>query len=149
MANLESALLFELKVEFGSSDMRLQVGNGGGGKRFVAPAEAGTFEGQHLRGVVVPPWPDYGLQRSDGVIEHEIRAVLRADDDALIYMRYDGIGHRQTLGPLREGEPFYFRTLVRFETGDARYGWLNRVVAVGVAGNMGRGGFTWAVHAVL
>ncbi|TAJ21740.1 MAG: DUF3237 domain-containing protein [Dehalococcoidia bacterium] len=149
MADLATTLLFELTVDFGTQDMRMQVGNGGRGKRTVAPAASGTFEGPHLRGEVVPPWPDYITERGDGVIEHEIRAVLRTHDGALIYMDYEGIGHRQPLGPLRESESFYFRTLIRFETGDARYAWLNRVLAVGVAHPLAGAGLGWRVHAIL
>jgi len=149
MAGLESTLLFELTVRFGDTDMRLLVGDGGRGRRVVAPAVSGTFEGPHLRGTVVPPWPDYIVDRPDGVTEHEIRAVLRTDDGALIYMDYEGIGHRQALGPLRDGEAFYFRTLIRFETGDARYAWLNRVLAVGVSHAAGPGALGWSVHAIL
>jgi hypothetical protein len=38
--------------------------------------------------------------------------------------------------PVDPGE-YYFRTAPVFETGDARYGWLNNIVAVGVG--VGRG----------
>lgn len=149
MADLESVPLFELTVRFGAQDMRLQAGDGGRGKRTVAPAESGTFDGPYLRGKVVPPWPDYILERADGVIEHEIRAILRTDDGALIYMEYEGIGHRQQLAPLRDGEAFYFRTLIRFETGDPRYAWLNRVLAIGIAHPLVAGSLGWSVHAIL
>jgi hypothetical protein len=42
---------------------------------------------------------------------------------------------------------YYFRTAIRFETGDAAFGWLNRVLAVGV-GQRPPGGPVYDVYAV-
>ncbi|MCC6238478.1 MAG: DUF3237 domain-containing protein [Dehalococcoidia bacterium] len=150
MADLRSAPLFELTVRFGEADESRSVGQGGRGERVIAPAASGSFEGEHLRGVVVPPWPDYILRRPDGVSEHEIRAVLQTDDGALIYMQYEGIGHRQDLGPLGSAEgALYFRTVARFETEAARYAWLNRVIAVAVSHPAGPRQLGWSFHAIL
>lgn len=106
MVDLITTPLLELTVRHGAQDTRLQVGDGGRGKRTLAPAESGAFEGPCLRGVVVPPWPDYIVERPDG----EIRAVLRTDDGALIYMDYVGIGHRQPLRPLHAAKHLLPRT---------------------------------------
>ncbi|MFN8638134.1 MAG: DUF3237 domain-containing protein [Dehalococcoidia bacterium] len=150
MATLDSVPLFELTVVFPETDESHAIGNGGRGERLVAPAASGTFEGEHLRGVVLPPWPDYILRRADGVTEHEIRAVLRTDDGALIYMQYDGLGHRLDLGPLGGTDgPLYFRTAARFETEAEQYAWLNRILAVAVSHAAGPRRLGWSVHAIL
>src|SRR5690606_31945917 len=110
MPELRSELLFTMAIRFDGTP-RLEGGDGGRGDRQVAPAAGGVFEGTHLRGEILPPLPDYLLHRADGITEHDIRAVLRTDDGALIYMDYPGIGHRNSLGPLgdlEEGE-LYFR----------------------------------------
>jgi len=149
MSGLRSQLLFTMKVRFDGSP-RLEVGDGGRGSRELAPAAGGTFEGPHLRGEILPPLPDYILHRADGITEHDIRAVLRTDDGALIYMSYPGIGHRNSLGPLGEldeGE-LYFRVTPRFETAAEQYRWLNGVVAVGVFGGFRDGAIHWSIYGI-
>ena len=51
--------------------------------------------------------------------------TLETDDGALIHMTFEGI--RDDRAP---GAP-YFRTLPRFETAEAKYSFLNRLLAVG------------------
>jgi hypothetical protein len=81
--------------------------------------------------------------------------MLRTDDGAAIYMPYRGVrnGPEPVLRRLAAGEPvdpaeYYFRTIIRFETGDARYDWLNDLVAVSV-GNRQPSGPIYRVFAVL
>ena len=146
---LRSQLLFEMSIRFGDAP-RLEVGDGGRGSRSVARAAGGSFEGTHLRGEVLPPLPDYIVRRADGITEHDIRAVLRTEDGALIYMEDPGIGHRNSLGPLGEldeGE-LYFRVTPRFETAAERYRWLNGVVAVGVFEGFNGGAIHWAIYGI-
>ena len=43
---------------------------------------------------------------------------------------------RRVIAQLARGEPvdpalYYFRTVMRFETGDADLAWLNRIIAIG------------------
>jgi hypothetical protein len=144
---LSSEFLFDLNVEFGEPRERYDIGDVGSGHRSVNPAAGGSFEGPHLRGEVVGPWPDYILTRPDGVNQHEIRAQLQTEDGALVYMEYTAISHRNSLGPIGGDAPGYFRTLIRFETGAEQYDWLNRIVAVGVPSFRERG-LTWSVHAI-
>jgi hypothetical protein len=97
------------------------------------------FAGPKLKGDVLPGGADWLLTRADGVRELDVRLTLRTDDGHLIYMSYRGIN---TITPeiiqrLRHGEPvspseYYMRITPVFETGAERYGWLNRIVAVGV-----------------
>ena len=148
-SELRSQFLFEMTIRFGDAP-RLEVGDGGRGDRQVAPAAGGTFEGPHLRGEILPPLPDYLVHRADGITEHDIRAVLRTEDGALIYMEYPGIGHRNSLGPLgelAEGE-LYFRVTPRFETAAEQYRWLNGVVAVGVFEGFREGAIHWRIYGI-
>lgn len=64
---------------------------------------------------------------------------MRADDGALIYVNSNGLFDIEAtkLVRLRQGEhvpasEYYFRTTLLFETGDSRYSWLNRILAVGI-----------------
>ena len=91
------------------------------GTRIIVPVAGGDFEGPRLRGKVLPGGGDWLLQRSDGVLELDLRITLETDDHALIYMTFQGLRHGN-----------YFRTLPRFETSAETYAFLNRIVTVGV-----------------
>jgi hypothetical protein len=102
------------------------VGAGPHGTRVTYPITGGTFEGDRLRGRVLPGGADWTIKRPDGVLELDLRITLATDDGALVYMTFEGI--RDDGAP---GAP-YFRTLPRFETADPKYSFLNRMLAVGV-----------------
>jgi len=95
------------------------------GTRITFPIIGGSFEGERLRGKVLPGGGDWVIKRADGVLELDLRITLEIDDGALVHMTFEGI--RNDGAP---GAP-YFRTLPRFETTDARYSFLNRLLAVG------------------
>jgi hypothetical protein len=109
------------------------------GTRSIVPVIGGAFQGQRLRGTVLPGGGDWLLLRSDGVLELDLRITLETDDQALIYMTFQGLRHGPpgVFAALARGETvdpasYYFRTLPRFETSVERYAFLNRIVAVGV-----------------
>jgi len=95
------------------------------GTRVTFPITGGSFEGERLRGKVLPGGDDWTIKRLDGVIELDLRVTLQTDDGALIHMTFEGI--RDDAAP---GAP-YFRTLPRFETSESKYSFLNRLLAVG------------------
>jgi hypothetical protein len=81
------------------------------GRRRIIGITGGRFLGDRLSGRVLP--------------------------GALIYVRNRGYRHgpKEVLARLAAGEPvdsdlYYMRTTPLFETGDARYAWLNRIVCV-------------------
>src|SRR5205809_5180230 len=107
------------------------------GTRATLPISGGRFEGPRLRGRVVPGGGDWTLLRTDDVLELDLRLTLEADDGALIHMTSFGIRHGppQGVAALARGESvdtstYYFRTTRRFETGDPRYAFWNRLRAV-------------------
>lgn len=103
----------------------LEIGDTPRGRRTVAEVSSARFEGDRfsarLAGVAAADW---ALRRPDGVIEVDVRLSLETDDGALVYLSYDG-----NLDPERGDAPIL--SMMRFETSDQRYGWLNRVRAVG------------------
>ena len=101
------------------------IGTGPHGTRVTFPITGGSFEGDRLRGKVLPGGDDWTVKRPDGVIELDLRITLETDDGALIHMTFEGI--RDDGAP---GAP-YFRTLPRFETAEPKYSFLNRLLAVG------------------
>jgi hypothetical protein len=102
-----------------------EIGSVPHGTRVTFPITGGSFEGERLRGKVLPGGGDWVIKRADGALELDLRITLEVDDGALVHMTFEGI--RDDGAP---GAP-YFRTLPRFETADARYSFLNRLLAVG------------------
>jgi len=99
------------------------IGEGPHGARVTFPITGGSFDGDRLRGKVLPGGDDWAIKRADGVFELDLRITLETDDGALVYMTFAGIRD--------DSAPPYFRTLPRFETAAPRYAFLNRLLAVG------------------
>jgi len=119
---LQSEFLLELTLDRGATSNV----EAGGIKRAIVAIAGGTFQGPRLRGTIVAPSGDWIVGRPDGSSVVDIRAVLQTDDQQKIYMTCRGIAYPMPGGAL------HARILPLFETGAARYGWLNNVVAVGV-----------------
>ena len=150
--DIETEFLFTLTARVGAP---FDVGVLPQGRRRISPIDGGEFEGPRLRGRVLPVTGDWMLIRPDGVTMIDVRATLQTDDEALIYMRYDGYRHgpKDVMEALAKGEPtdpstYYFRIMVKFETGAERYSWLNQIVAVGT-GRRDPGGPVYDVYEVL
>jgi hypothetical protein len=101
------------------------LGIGPRGTRVTFPITGGAFEGERLRGTVLPGGDDWAVTRLDGLVELDLRITLQTDDGALIYMTFEGLRD--------DGAPDtpYFRTLPRFQTAEPKYVFLNRMLAVG------------------
>ena len=112
------------------------------GTRVTVPIADGHFEGPRLRGRVLPGGDDWTVKRADGAIELDLRITLETDDGALIHMTFEGI--RDDGAP---GGP-YFRTVARFESGEGKYAFLNRLLGVG-SGQIGPGGPLHIIEEVL
>jgi hypothetical protein len=78
------------------------TGTGPRGARVTFPITGGSFEGDRLRGTVLPGGDDWTVRRPDGVIELDLRITLETDDGALIHMTFEGI--RDDGAP---GEPYF------------------------------------------
>jgi hypothetical protein len=92
------------------------------GKRATFPITGGEFEGERLRGKVLPGGSDWTITRTDGAVDLDLRITLETDDGALVHMTFTG---------LRDDARSYFHTLPRFETAAPKYAFLNRLLAVG------------------
>jgi hypothetical protein len=102
-----------------------ETGAGPRGTRVTFPIIGGFFEGERLRGKVLPGGDDWTVKRSDGVLDLDLRITLETDDGALIHMTFDGIRDDRAPGAM------YLRTAPRFETAEAKYSFLNRLLAIG------------------
>ncbi len=140
MSELRSELLFTMSADLEEPQ---DVGATPRGNRRIYYVTGGEFEGPRLRGEVLPGGGDWLRLRPDGAGELDVRATLRTDDGELIYSAYRGI-----LRGAPDSPDFYFRTAPMYETASEKYGWLNRVVAVGV-GALTPTGVSYSVYEIL
>jgi hypothetical protein len=137
MSQLRSQPLFNIQIDLHPLQ---EVGVTPLGQRRIAPVSGGTFEGERLRGVVLPQAGlDWLLVRADGTIQLDVRMTLQTDDGALILMSYRGVRHgsaevtaKLARGERVERDEYYLRTAPFFETAAERYAWLNNIVAIGI-----------------
>src|SRR4051812_11254415 len=115
----------------------IDIGGCSSGMRTIFNIVGGTFEGSRLRGKLLSSGADWMLINSDRVGHIDVRIVLETDDGARIYTQYLGIlvMNEKVMNALQKGGSTeygdtYFMTQLRFEASDARYTWLNQVVAV-------------------
>ncbi len=143
MMPLRSELLLTLR---GQVLPPQNIGPSPAGIRRIIPIAGGTFEGPKLRGKVLAGGGDWMLVRSDGVAQIDVRLTLQTDDGDLIFMSYGGFAHgpKEVMERLGRGEAvdptaYYLRVTPLFETASQKYGWLNRVVAVGTGQRLPEG----------
>jgi hypothetical protein len=113
------------------------VGKGPLGNRLIFDLVEGTAEGPRISGKFLASGADWLLVDEAGIARLDVRATLETHDGAHIYMYYHGIldMNEKVVSAMAKGEAIdygdtYFMTSPRFETGDPRYEWINRLVTV-------------------
>lgn len=136
MDGLTSEFLMEMRLTVG---LATAAGATAAGERRFVVVDGGRFEGPRLTGDILGGGSDAIFVEPGGRTRLDVRLMLRTGDGAAIYTHYRGLrtGPAAVLARLAAGEAvdpseYYFRTAVMFETGDARYQWLNDLIAVGV-----------------
>ena len=95
------------------------------GDRWIFEVESGVIEGDRLNAKLKGnSSADWFIIGKDGTGMLDVRVLLETDDGALVFMQYNG------RVDLASGTPGPTYTAPRFETGDARYGWLNKIQLV-------------------
>lgn len=127
--------LCDLDVELGPP---LELGDSPRGRRRIIPIVGGTVSGERLSGRILNLGADWQTILADGTAELDTRYSMETSDGAVIDIRNFGYRHgpKEVLDALMRGEivdptRYYMRTQPRFETGDPRYLWLNRIVCIG------------------
>jgi hypothetical protein len=139
---LQLEFLFGLDVEVGEI---VSMGTGPLGERRVVGILGGTFDGPLLRGRVMSGGADWQIVRHDGVIEVDARYVIEDSSGGRVQVVSQGYRHGppEVLAALARGETvdrrqYFFRTIMRFETGASGLDWLNRTIAVATAERLPR-----------
>ncbi|TDB89830.1 DUF3237 domain-containing protein [Actinomadura sp. KC216] len=102
------------------------------GGRLVGEAADCRWEGDRVRASQLGrSASDWVRIHADSSVSVDARILLRTDDGAVIAMTYRGKADR----PPADGGVIF--TAPTFETDDERYGWLNRIQAVGLGRRTG------------
>lgn len=111
----------------------------------------GWAKGPKISGTFIAPGGDWLRVMPSGVLRLDVRATLKTDDGALIYITYNGIiqhsaesAERLSKGELlTTGDIPYFITAPTFQTSSEKYAWLNAVQAINkvVELKLGEGGY--------
>ncbi|WP_223881792.1 DUF3237 domain-containing protein [Niallia endozanthoxylica] len=116
----------------------IEIGDSGKGHRRVIPITGGSFEGDLLKGIVLPGGADYQILRQDGVTEALAHYTIQTDDGVPIYVVNKGYRHgpKEIIDKLIRGEEvpddtYYFKTSPVFETGSNKYDFLNKMIFIG------------------
>lgn len=112
-------------ADIGISEPIMMPG-GPSGTRAIVEITSAEYRGERLqaklKGAAAADW---AIVSPAGVGLMDVRLAIETDDGALIYVSYGG---RVDLSTGIEGATVY--TAPRFETGDERYAWINRIQAV-------------------
>ena len=105
--------------------------------RRIAELKSGYFEGERLRGKILPSGSDWQNVRADGAWIINVRTLMETDDGVLISMNYQGLRHgpKEVIDAIARGESvnpnaYYMRVTPWFETASEKYRWLNDIVSV-------------------
>jgi hypothetical protein len=122
-------------------DPIIEMGMGRAGKRRIIPIVGGSVEGERIRGEILDLGADWQSLYADGLAELDTRYALKTHDGAIIEIVNQGLRHgpAEVMARVAAGEDvdpaeYYMRTHCRLETGDPRYGWVNRALFVGTGG---------------
>jgi hypothetical protein len=133
---LQSEFLCTVRVDVGELT---SMGEGPLGERRVVQIAGGTFEGPGMKGEVLPG-ADWQILRRDGVLDLDARYTLREERGGLVRVVSQGYRHgpEEVMGRLARGEEvdpseYFFRSVMRFETGNAELAYLNKIIAVASA----------------
>lgn len=118
-----------------------EMGQGRAGHRRIIPIIGGRVEGPKLNGRILNLGADWQTVFDGGMAELDTRYAMETDDGAIIEIINYGYRHgpAEVLAAVARGEDvpvsdYYMRTHARLETGDPRYGWVNRTLFVGTGG---------------
>ncbi len=135
MANLQFKHLFDITLQIGNSH---DLGATPYGDKKIVQVTGGQFSGQKISGNVRPESAaDWVLIRPDLSIKLDVRLTLETNDNAMIFMRYEGIrhsspeiAHKLAKNDSVDPQLYYWRASPFFETSSKQYLWLNNIVAV-------------------
>ena len=136
MTELRAKPLFIFQIDVKPPSV---IGATPGHDRRVGEITGGVFEGDRLRGKLLGGGSDWQSLRGDACMTLDVRMVMETDDGHLIGMTYRGMRHgpKDVMDKIARGETvspsdYYLRIAPFFETASEKYGWINRMITVGL-----------------
>lgn len=151
---LKSEFLFDLEISLHPPQA---IGPVLTGTRLIFPFKEGYVKGDKINGKILDCGGEWGLVTDSTTFKMDVRATIKTDDGALIYIAYTGYnyadGEKSALmraGKGNELSPaeYYFRSVPVFETSSPKYAWLNHTVAVGVGRFPAPGKIIYRIYAI-
>lgn len=119
----------------------IYIPKGPRGTRVIAEVRNASWEGERLKakqkGVAAADW---ALVGADGTLAIDVRLALETHDGAIIFVSYEGRAQMTQTG----ASPLMITP--RFETGDERYLWLNKVQGIGRGTRDEQGRLTYDIY---
>ena len=113
------------------------LGAGPYGERRCVPLLGGSVVGAELNGEILPGGSDWQTLRADGALDIGAHYLIRTADGALVEVQSKGLRHgpSEVMARLARGESvppgdYFFRTLMRFQTGHPAWLHLNTTMAL-------------------
>ena len=133
--------LFTLTAEVGDI---VTMGAAPLGERRVVQITGGSFEGPQMRGEVIGG-ADWQIVRADGALDLDARYAIKEARGGIVQVLSQGMRHGppDVLARLGRGEDvpadqYFFRTIMRFETGASELAFLNKTIAIATAARKAR-----------
>jgi hypothetical protein len=151
---LKSEFLFNLELTVNPPQV---IGPVLKGTRLIFPFKEGFVKSDKINGEILECSGEWGLVADSTTFKMDVRATIKTDDGALIYIAYTGYNYstpeksalmRAGKGSELSPDEYYFRSVPVFESGDPRYAWLNHTVAVGVGRFTGPGKLLYRIYAI-
>ena len=131
---LSAQPIFSIEAEL---DAIMSLGRTPMGERRIIGIRGGTVRGHKFNGHVLPGGADWQIIRADGAADIQARYTIESDQGARVLVDSVGLRHGppEVIEKLARGDNvnpalYYFRTVMRFETGDKGLDWMNRSIAV-------------------
>lgn len=133
---LNSSYIGELRLQVTESYF---LDNSPIGWRRLDRLDKGHLRGPRVSAELLAGGMDILLGGADGALRPDVRLPLKLDDGSHMLIQYRGVRHgpKEVMDRLFKGErvdpsEYYLRTALTFETASTKYGWLNRIVGVGI-----------------
>lgn len=131
---LSAQPIFTIEAEL---DAIVSLGRTPMGERRIVGITGGTVRGAKFNGRVLPGGADWQTIRADGAADIKARYTIESDAGARVLVDSIGLRHGppEIIEKLARGDNvdpalYYFRTVMRFETGHPSADWMNRIIAV-------------------
>lgn len=107
------------------------------GELLITPTKGGTFNGEKLRGKIIPIGTTEVYTPYAGINDIFTKLLLKTDDGCYIHMEMEAYFDADTeqeksmiAGEYVDPDKYYFKGTVKFQAESSKYKWLERKVCV-------------------